>query len=195
MTDPVKHIESGPPDEDDPTHRPAAGPPSPKRGGMETAAPPCRNAAGRRRGRLALRLRGSPPSLPLSLRPSPFRRRRVALAAEPAADIPAWLAAHVGDGNGEIAPVVLQRARALYLQKVAAGAVKNPCYFAMDATRPNTASDGRPGLRFYIICEASQSFRAISSGHGAGRNLRGVAELLQRPAPARRTSATRRTRA
>ena len=98
-------------------------------------------------------------------------------AAEPAPDIPPWLAAHVGDGNGEIAPVVLERARALYRQKVAAGEVRNPCYFAMDATRPNTASNGRPGLRFYIICEASQSFRAISSGHGAGRNLPGVANF------------------
>ncbi len=97
-------------------------------------------------------------------------------AAEPASDIPAWLGAHVGDGNGEITQVVLERARALYRQKVAAGEVKNPCYFAMDATRPNTASDGRPGLRFYIICEASQSFRAISSGHGAGRRLPGIAD-------------------
>ncbi len=95
-------------------------------------------------------------------------------AAGEASDIPPWLAAHVGDGNGQIAPVVLERARAFYLHKVAAGAVKNPCYFAMDATRPNTASDGKPGLRFYIICEASQSFRAISSGHGAGRNWRGL---------------------
>ncbi len=95
-----------------------------------------------------------------------------AAADEPA--IPAWLGAHVGDGNGEIAPVVLERARALYRQKVAAGAVKNPCYFAMDATRPNTASDGTPGLRFYIVCEASRSFRAISSGHGTGRNWRGL---------------------
>ena len=73
--------------------------------------------------------------------------------------------------------MVLGRARALYRQKVAAGEIKNACYFAMDATRPNTATDGKPGLRFYIICEASQSFRAIASGHGAGRNLRGVANF------------------
>ena len=33
--------------------------------------------------------------------------------------IPAWLRAHVGEGEGQIAQVVLQRARALYLQKVA----------------------------------------------------------------------------
>ena len=57
-------------------------------------------------------------------------------ATEQAQEIPAWLKAHVGDGEGQIAPVVLQRARALYLQKVSQGAVKNPCYFAMDATRP-----------------------------------------------------------
>jgi hypothetical protein len=45
--------------------------------------------------------------------------------------VPAWLQAHVGEGEGQIAPVVLQRARALYLQKLSDGAVKNPCYFAM----------------------------------------------------------------
>jgi len=44
---------------------------------------------------------------------------------------PDWLQAHVGEGEGQIAPVVLQRARALYLKKVSEGAVNNPCYFAM----------------------------------------------------------------
>jgi hypothetical protein len=83
--------------------------------------------------------------------------------------MPAWLQAHVGDGDGQIAQVVLQRARALYLQKVSEGAVKNPCYFAMDATRP--AGFGR---RFYVICEADRTFRAVPSGHGNGRNLKGI---------------------
>jgi hypothetical protein len=86
--------------------------------------------------------------------------------------IPAWLRAHVGEGEGQIASVVLQRARALYQQKLSAGAVKNPCYFAMDATRP--AGFGR---RFYIICESDRSFRAIPSGHGNGRNLKGIANF------------------
>jgi len=90
-------------------------------------------------------------------------------AAEQPSDVPAWLRAHVGDGEGQIAQVVLQRARALYLQKSSEGAVKNPCYFAMDATRP--AGFGR---RFYVICEADRSFRAISAGHGNGRNLKGI---------------------
>ena len=90
-------------------------------------------------------------------------------AVEQPLDVPAWLKAHVGLGDGQIAPVVLQRARALYLQKVSEGAVKNPCYFAMDATRP--AGFGR---RFYVICEADQSFRAVPSGHGSGRNVGGV---------------------
>jgi hypothetical protein len=31
--------------------------------------------------------------------------------------IPAWLRAHIGEGEGQIAQVVLQRARALYLHK------------------------------------------------------------------------------
>ena len=79
-------------------------------------------------------------------------------------DIPPWLGAHVGDGDGKISEVVLLRARALYLEKVSEGAARNPCYFAMDATRP--AGFGR---RFYIICEAERSFRAIPSGHGNGR--------------------------
>ena len=84
-------------------------------------------------------------------------------------DIPPWLRAHVGNGDGQIAEVVLQRARGLYLQKVREGKAKNPCYFAMDATRP--AGTGR---RFYVICEADQSFRAVSSGHGNGRSLSGA---------------------
>jgi hypothetical protein len=93
-------------------------------------------------------------------------------AVEQPSDIPAWLRVRIGEGEGQIAAVVLQRARALYLQKVSEGAVSNPCYFAMDATRP--AGFGR---RFYIICEADRSFRAISSGHGNGRNIRGIADF------------------
>jgi hypothetical protein len=92
------------------------------------------------------------------------------LAAEQPSDIPAWLRSHIGEGEGQVAQVVLQRARALYLKKVAAGVVKNPCYFAMDATRPHT---GRLGKRFYTICEADRTFRAVSSGHGSGRNIKG----------------------
>ena len=33
------------------------------------------------------------------------------------------------------------------------------------------------GRRFYIICEAEGSFRAISAGHGGGRDLDGVADF------------------
>ena len=86
--------------------------------------------------------------------------------------VPAWLEAHVGEGDGEIAPVVLARARALYQRK----GVRNPCYFAFDATRPHDLGGGGLGRRFYIICEAEQSFRAISAGHGGGRDL-GVADF------------------
>src|SRR5262245_3309446 len=92
-------------------------------------------------------------------------------AAKPV-DIPPWLRANVGTGDGQIAEVVLQRARALYLDKVREGAVKNPCYFAMDATRP-----GGQERRFYVICEADRSFRAVPSGHGNGRNLGGSANF------------------
>ena len=98
-------------------------------------------------------------------------------AVEQPSDIPAWLAPNVGEGEGQIAQVVLQRARALYFQKVRAGVVRNPCYFAMDATRPHELSDGKLGSRFYIICESGRSFRAISAGHGGGRDLKGIANF------------------
>jgi len=91
--------------------------------------------------------------------------------------IPAWLQAHVGDSDGQISTVVLERARALYLKKVAQGAVRNPCYFAMDATRPGDMGNGVLGRRYYVVCEASQSFRAIASGHGAGKNLKGTVDF------------------
>ena len=93
-------------------------------------------------------------------------------AVEQPSDVPAWLRPHIGEGEGQIAQVVLQRARALYLKKVSQGAINNSCYFAMDATRP--AGFGR---RFYVICEADRSFHAIPSGHGNGRNLSGIANF------------------
>lgn len=86
------------------------------------------------------------------------------------AEIPSWLRKHVGTGEGQIAPVVLTRARALYFEKRRQRKISNPCYLAKDATRPSTVS-GRPGRRFYIICEDRQMFRAVSSGHGNGRKL------------------------
>ncbi|MEM7073923.1 MAG: hypothetical protein AAF484_02475 [Pseudomonadota bacterium] len=85
--------------------------------------------------------------------------------------IPAWLQRHVGTGEGQIAPVVLARARALYQKKVRQRRISNACYFAMDATRPSTSRSGAPGQRFYIICESSRTFRAVSSGYGNGRKL------------------------
>jgi hypothetical protein len=42
----------------------------------------------------------------------------------------------------------------------------------MDATRP-----GGFARRFYVICEADRSFRAIPTGHGNGRNLQGIANF------------------
>lgn len=87
-------------------------------------------------------------------------------------DIPAWLQQHVGLSDGQIAPVVLDRARALHLKKSRGKAVRNPCYFAMDATRPSTAPNGQPSRRFYTICEGDRTFRATSSGYGNGRKLK-----------------------
>ncbi|WP_371826947.1 hypothetical protein [Microvirga sp. VF16] len=99
------------------------------------------------------------------------------VVAQPTSNLPAWLETHVGEGDGQIAAVVLQRARALYLRKVSEGRVRNPCYFAMDATRPANLSNGRLGRRFYIICEAERYFRAVASGHGSGRILKGLADF------------------
>lgn len=91
-------------------------------------------------------------------------------AAAQSGAIPGWLQRHVGTGDGQIAPVVLERARALHQRKVRQGEVSNPCYLAMDATRPSS-SGGRPGKRFYVICESKGTFRAVSSGYGNGRKL------------------------
>jgi len=98
-------------------------------------------------------------------------------AAEQPADVPAWLQAHVGEGEGQIAQVVLRRARALYLQKMSEGVVKNPCYFAMDATRPSVLGNGELARRFYVICETDRSFRVVPVGHGGGRDLGGIADF------------------
>ncbi|RZN13633.1 MULTISPECIES: murein L,D-transpeptidase catalytic domain family protein [unclassified Bradyrhizobium] len=98
-------------------------------------------------------------------------------AAQQPSGVPAWLRAHVGEGEHQITELVLQRARALYQQKVNQGAVKNPCYFAMDATRPNDLDEGKLGRRFYVICESERLFRAISAGHGGGRDVKGVADF------------------
>ena len=87
--------------------------------------------------------------------------------------------ANVGEDEGQIAQVVLQRARALYSQKVRSGVVRNPCYFTMDATRPHDLSDGKLGQRFYVICKSTRSFRAISAGHGGGRDLKGIADFAR----------------
>lgn len=93
-------------------------------------------------------------------------------AAQQSSKIPAWLQKHVGTAEGQIAPIVLQRARALYEQKRRQGKVRNACYFAKDATRPSTTRGGKPGRRFYVICEQRKVFRAVSSGYGNGRKLR-----------------------
>jgi hypothetical protein len=98
-------------------------------------------------------------------------------AAGQSLDIPAWLQARVGEGEGQIAPIVLQRARALYFQKMREGLVKNRCYFAMDATRPHDLGDGKVGTRFYVICESDRLFHAVSAGHGGGRDLKGIADF------------------
>lgn len=128
--------------------------------GQVTAAPP----ADRQQGAAAAPIEQTP--LPAS-----------SSTMQPATRIPAWLTAHIGDQDGEITRIVLQRARTLYQTKVSEGQVKNACYFAMDATRPNVLRGSEAGRRFYIICEHKRLFRAISAGHGSGRKLKGIADF------------------
>ena len=66
------------------------------------------------------------------------------LAKEQPSDIPAWLRSHIGDGEGQIARVVLQRARALYLKKVAAASSKIPATSPWTRRAP-TRADWRSG--------------------------------------------------
>lgn len=86
-------------------------------------------------------------------------------------DIPAWLQRHVGTDSGQIAHIVLQRARALYYEKLRKRQVRNRCYYAVDTTRPSTAKNGQPLPRFYTICEKDSVFCATSSGYGNGRKI------------------------
>ncbi len=95
-------------------------------------------------------------------------------AAAQSIAVPKWLAPHVGYNDGQIAPVVLQRARALHQEKMKQGKVSNPCFFAMDATRPSATPSGVASKRFFVICEGQRTFRATSSGYGNGRKIPGA---------------------
>jgi hypothetical protein len=118
-----------------------------------------------------------PPFVLLALSGLTFLGAGGDLLAGQSAEVPNWLAPHVGEGEGQIAWPVLQRARSLYLRKKKQGVVRNACYFAMDATRPNGGEEDPAGHRFYVICEDDSSFRAIPAGHGSGRKLDGVADF------------------
>lgn len=98
-------------------------------------------------------------------------------AAKPQNELPGWLTAYIGDEDGKISDVVLERARALHQRKIRERKIDNGCYFAMDATRPSVLPDGERGRRFYMICEAQRTFRAMSSGYGSGRKLAGVVDF------------------
>ena len=78
--------------------------------------------------------------------------------------VPAWLEAHVGEGDGQIAPVVLERARALYQRK----GVRNPCYFAMDATRPHDLGGGGWGDVFTSSARRKVRFAPSPPATAAG---------------------------
>jgi len=88
--------------------------------------------------------------------------------AEPPGDVPDWLSQKVGLGENQIAPVVLERARAHYVDKVKNGQINGLCYMAMDATKPHRNDDGSVMNRFYLICESLGIYLPISAGHGSG---------------------------
>ena len=60
------------------------------------------------------------------------------------------------------------------------GAIKNPCYFAMDAFYPSQrfrrSANWGTGSHRYCANPASH-FRAISAGNGGGRDLKGIADF------------------
>ena len=98
-------------------------------------------------------------------------------ATGPQNAIPVWLTAYIGDEDGKISDVVLERARALHQRKTREGTIDNGCYFAMDATRPSLLPNGERGRRFYMICERQRTFRPMSSGYGSGRKLAGIVDF------------------
>ena len=98
---------------------------------------------------------------------------------------PDWLQAHVGEGDGDIAPVVLQRARALYLKKVSEGAVNNPCYFAMDADAP-AAWDAD----FTSFAKPTERFVRFHPDMATGEPSK-ASRILQTTSAAQRTSVMR----
>ena len=97
---------------------------------------------------------------------------------------PDWLQAHVGEGEGQIAPVVLQRARALYLKKVSEGAVNNPCYFA--TPRAPAAWDAD----FTSFAKPTGRFVRFHPDMATGATLK-ASRILQTASAAQSTSAMR----
>ena len=82
----------------------------------------------------------------------------------------------VGEGEGQIAEVILRGARAL-LPKSARGRGQKSLLLCHGRYASPQVSDGKLGPRFYVICRSGRSFRAISAGHGGGRNLKGIADF------------------
>ncbi|CAA2142445.1 hypothetical protein HYPP_03468 [Hyphomicrobium sp. ghe19] len=93
--------------------------------------------------------------------------------------IPTWLKKHVGEGEDRIEGMVFERARALYFRKTAEGEIRNPCYFAMDATRdviPKCPSCGK--------ADATRSEGQLMAQHRRNRPVRSSADCDIVPADA-----------
>jgi hypothetical protein len=99
-----------------------------------------------------------------------------AFAAERPSDIPAWLWAHVGEGEGQIAQVVLRRARALFAESTR-GRGQKSLLLRHGRYASQRSKQRRIGAPVLHICEADRSFRAISAGHGSGRVLKGIVDF------------------
>ena len=98
------------------------------------------------------------------------------LAAEQSSGVPAWLTAHVGEGEGQIAQAGLaEGARALPAESERRRGSKS---LLLRHGRDTSQRFERWQIgRFYVICESDRSFRAISAGHGSGRDLKGAADF------------------
>ena len=110
-------------------------------------------------------------------------------AVEQPSDIPAWLRPNVGEGEGQIAQVVLQRRARASPPKSARGRGQKSLLFCHGRYASPRSADGKLGPRFHVIC-GRPIVRCDSAGHGAAA-IQGIVDFANGQAGARRTSAMR----
>ena len=87
-------------------------------------------------------------------------------AVEQPSDIPAWLKAHVGDDDGQIAQVVLDGRARFTCKKVSAGRGQQ-CLLLRHGRNAPRDLGGVLGRRFYVICEANRRSARFRRGMAA----------------------------